>query len=172
MNRWLWELQRARWRLGNFGLLALVLLAVAVSVVLMEILPLRRDLEARRHELDARGLKVSQPPAPKPDEALSPVSADQRFYIFLHSFHAIAAKSGLNIPQITYQIAAQNETSVRRYLVEGTFATDYAQLRGFVVELRHLNGVRIERIAITRPNIGATQLEVRLQCSFLVEVAS
>lgn len=172
MNRWRWELQRAQWRLGTFGLLALLLVGGAAVIALVEALPLRSDIAARETDLDARAAKLTQPPPPSPDQALAPVSAEQRYFVFLHSLHAIAARNGVAIPQISYQLAAQDKDStLRRYIVDTTFTSSYPQLRGFLAELRPLPGVRCERLTISRPNIGETQLEVRLQCAFLVEAS-
>ncbi|WP_144109484.1 hypothetical protein [Paraburkholderia sp. BCC1886] len=171
MNRGLWELRRLRWRLGNFGLLAALMIVVAATIALLEIRPMQRDLETRRESLAVREARLVQPPPPVPDDIVANGNPDQRFGIFLHSFHAMAAKSGLSIPQVVYQSPQQDDPAVRRYLVESTFSSDYLRLRAFIATLRHLDGVRIERLSITRPNIGATQLEVRIQCSYLVEVA-
>jgi hypothetical protein len=171
MNRLVWELRRAQWRLGAFGLLAVLLIAGAAIVALTDILPLHRDIAQREADLNARAVHLTQPPPPSPDEAVAPVSPEERYFVFLHSLHAIAAKNGIAIPQITYQLAAQekDDPSLRRYVVETTFSATYLQFRGFMHELRTLPGLRCERLSLSRPNIGVTQLEVRLQCAFLVE---
>jgi hypothetical protein len=172
MNRPLWELRRAQWRLGTFGLLAMLLLVGAAVIALVEIVPLRRDIAAREADLDARTARLTQPPPPSPDLAVAPDSPEQRYFVFLHGLHAIAAKHGLTIPQITYQLAAQDKDSpLRRYVVETAFTSRYLQLRGFLADLRTLPGVRCERLTISRPNIGVTELDVRLQCAFLVEAS-
>ncbi|WP_175939718.1 hypothetical protein [Caballeronia sp. BCC1704] len=172
MNRWLWELRRLQWRLGTFGLIALLLLGGAAMIALADILPLRRDIAAREADLNARAARLTQPPPSSPDEAVAPVSAEQRYFVFLHSMHAIAARNGLSIPQVTYQLSAQDkESSLRRYVVEATFTSRYLPLRDFVFEMRTLPGIRWERVTISRPNIGATDLEVRLQCAFVVEAS-
>jgi hypothetical protein len=170
MNRILWEARRAQWRLGTPGLLAAVIVAVVMSIILLEIVPTKRDIETRQHELETRSVKLLEPPPPTPDEAVGPVSADQRFFVFLHSFHAIAAKNGVSIPQVSYE-PPKDEGALRRYAVTGTFSTTYPQLRNFIADLRRLPGARCQRVAVSRPNIGVTQLEVRIQCSFLVEGA-
>ncbi|CCD36063.1 unnamed protein product [Candidatus Paraburkholderia kirkii UZHbot1] len=155
-----------------FGLLALLIVGAAAVIALVEILPLRRDIAARETNLGAREAKLKQPPPPSPDEAVAPGNAEQRYFVFLHSLQAIAAKNGISIPQISYQRAAPDkDSSLRRYVVETTFASPHLQLRGFIRDLRTLPGVRCERLTVSRPNIGATQVEVRLQCSFLVEAA-
>lgn len=172
MNRWSWELRHAQWQLGTIGLLAMLLIGGAMVVALTDIQPLRRDIAAREADLNARAAKLTQPPPPSPDQAVAPESPEQRYFVFLHSLHAIAAKNGVSIPQITYQLAPQDKDSpLRRYVVETTFSTTYLQLRGFLRELRTLPGIRCERLTASRPNIGVTQLEVRLQCSFLVEAS-
>ncbi|SAK47302.1 hypothetical protein [Caballeronia ptereochthonis] len=171
MSRWTWELRRAQWRLGIFGVLAVLIALGAAIIALVDIVPLRADITARRHGLDARAASLKQPPPPAADEAVAPVSADQRYFVFLHSLHAIAAKNGMIIPQISYQVATERDSSVKRYLVEGSFQATYPQLRGFIGALRRLPGTRCERLTMTRADIGATQLEVRLQCAFLVEAA-
>ncbi|MDR5802788.1 hypothetical protein [Caballeronia sp. LZ001] len=172
MSRWLWELRRARWRLGTFGLFALLLLSSAAIIALVEILPLRNDIAARELDLDARTAKLKQPPPPMPDEAVAPTSPEQRYFVFLHSLHAIAAKNGISMPQITYQMAAQDKDSPsRRFVVETSFSSQYLQFRTFFSELRTLPGIRCERLTLSRPNIGVTDLEIRLQCSFVVEAA-
>ncbi|SAK39974.1 hypothetical protein AWB76_00127 [Caballeronia temeraria] len=173
MNRLVWELRRAQWRLGLFGLLAVLLLGGAAVIALTEIVPLRNDIAGREADLNARAARLRQPPPPSPDEAVSPVSPEQRYFVFLHSLHAIAAKNGIVIPQITYQAAAQekDDPSLKRYVIETTFSATYLQFRGFLRELRTLPGLRCERLTVSRPNIGVTQLEVRLQCAFLVEAA-
>ena len=170
MNRLLWELRRARWRSGTFGLLALLLIGSAGIIALVQILPLREDIATREANLDARAAKLTQPPPPSPDEAVAPVSAEQRYFVFLHSLHAIAAKNGVTIPQITYQLAPQDGKSpLRRYVLDTSFTSTYLQLRAFIFELRTLPGIRCERLTASRPNIGVTQLDVRMQSSFLVE---
>lgn len=171
MTRWLWELRRARWRFGTFGWLALLLMAVAAGVVVMEVLPMRADLARRAEELAAREAKLAHAPTPAPDVAGKAMNADQRFSVFLHSFHAIASKHGLSIPQVTYQAVAEDEASLRRYLVEGTFTGAYLPIRTFVADLRLLRGVRVERVSISRTGIDKTQLDVRIKCSYLVEVS-
>ncbi|WP_250450621.1 hypothetical protein [Caballeronia sp. ATUFL_M2_KS44] len=172
MNRRAWELRRLQWRLGTFGLIALLLIGGAAMIALAEIVPLRRDIAARTADLDARAAKLTQPPPSSPDEAVAPVSAEERYLVFLHSMHAIAAKYGLTIPQVTYQLAAQDKDSpLRRYVIETTFTSRYLPLRNFVFELRTLPGIRWERVTMSRPNIGATELEVRLQCAFVVETS-
>ncbi|KND59507.1 hypothetical protein BVER_01387 [Candidatus Burkholderia verschuerenii] len=172
MNRWLWELRRAQWRLGTYGLIAMLLIGGAMVIALAEIVPLRRDIAAREADLDARAARLTQPPPPSPDQAVAPESPEQRYFVFLHSLHAIAAKNGVTIPQITYQLAAPDkDSSLRRYVVDTTFTSHYLQLRGFLFELRTLPGVRCERLTVSRPNIGVTDLEVRLQCAFLVEAS-
>jgi hypothetical protein len=170
MNRLLWEVRRAQWRLGTFGLLAMLLIGAAGVIALVQILPLHQDIAAREIDLDARATKLRQPPPPLPDEAVAPVSAEQRYFVFLHSLHAIAAKNNIPLPQITYSLAAPDkDATLRRYSVEATFTSTYLQLRDFLREMRALPGLRFERLTISRPNISVTQLEVRLQCSFLVE---
>jgi hypothetical protein len=170
MNRWLWELRRMQWRLGTFGLLALLVAGSAAVIFVVQILPLRTDIDTRDADLSARAARLKQPPPPSPDEAVAPVSADERYLVFLHGLHSIAAKSGLQIPQITYQLPAQDDKSaLRRYVVDAAFTSTYLQLRNFVHGLRTLPGTRCERLTVSRPNIGETQLDVHLQCSFLVE---
>ncbi|SAK75351.1 hypothetical protein AWB75_04239 [Caballeronia catudaia] len=172
MSRLLWELRRAQWRLGIFGVLAVLLFGASAVIALVQMLPLRADIAAREADLDARAATLKQPPPPSPDEAVAPVSAEQRYFIFLHSLHAIAAKNDIALPQITYQSAAQDKDSpLKRYVVETNFTSTYMQFRVFISELRTMPGLRCERLAISRPNIGTTQLEVRLQCSFLVEAS-
>jgi hypothetical protein len=170
MNRLLWELRRAQWRLGAFGLLAMLMIGAAAVIALMQIVPLREDIATREADLNARAAKLRQPPPPSPDEAVEPESAEQRYFVFLHSLLAIAAKNQIVLPQVTYSVPAQDKGSpLRRYTVETTFNSTYPQLRGFLVEIRTLPGIRCERLTVSRPNISVTQLEVRLQCSFLVE---
>lgn len=171
MTRWIWELRRARWRFGTFGWLALLLMAVAAGVAALEILPMRADLARRTEELAAREARLAHAPTPDPDVADRTMNADQRFSVFLHSFHAIAGKHGLSVPQVTYQTVAEDEASLRRYLVEGTFTGAYLPIRMFVSDLRLLRGVRIERVTLSRTGIDKTQLDVRIKCSFLVEVS-
>jgi hypothetical protein len=172
MTRWLWELRRARWRLGTFGLLAMLMIVGAGIIALVQIMPLHADIASREADLNARAAKLKQPPPPSPDEATSPMNAEQRYFIFLHSLHAIAAKNGIALPQISYSLAPQDKDSpLRRYIVETNFTSGYLQLRAFLFEIRTLPGIRCERLAISRPNIGVTQLEVRLQCSFIVEAS-
>jgi len=171
MNRLIWEARRMQWRLATPGLLAVVLIGVVVAIALFEIVPTARDIGTREHELDARAAKLSDAPPPTPDEAVGPASADQRFFVFLHSFHAIALKNGISIPQVSYE-PAREEGALRRYAVTAAFTSTYLQLRGFFGDLRRLPGARCQRVAVTRPDIGATQLEVRIQCAFLVEGAS
>jgi hypothetical protein len=55
--------------------------------------------------------------------------------------------------------------------VEGTFTGAYLPIRMFVSDLRLLRGVRIERVTLSRTGIDKTQLDVRIKCSFLVEVS-
>lgn len=171
MTRWLWELRRARWRFGTFGWLALLLMVAATGVVVMEILPMRADLARRGEDLSRREAELKHAPTPAPDVVGGGMNADQRFSVFLHSFHAIASKHGLSIPQVTYQMATEDEASLRRYLVEATFTGAYLPVRMFVSDLRLLRGVRIERVSLSRTGIDKTQLDVRLKCSFLVEVS-
>jgi hypothetical protein len=172
MNRGLWEMRRAQWRLGTIGLLALLLMGGAAVMMLVDVMPLRHDIAAREADLDTRAARLTQPPPPSPDQALADESPEQRYFVFLHSLHAIAAKNGVTLPQITYQLAAQDKDSpLRRYVVETTFTSRYLQLRSFISELRTLPGVRCERLTVSRPNIGATDLEVRLQCAFLVKAS-
>ncbi|MDR0182585.1 hypothetical protein [Lysobacter arvi] len=170
MNRTVWQLQRARWRLGTIGVLAVVVLLFAVVVALVEIAPLQRDIAHRRADLEQRSAVIAHPPPPQPEQATDPGSADDRFSVFLHSFHAIAKKNGLDIPQVVYQPAGADAAPVRRYLLEATFNTTYPQFRVFLQDLRRLPGVRVEHLAVSRGDIGSTQLEIRMQCSFLVEV--
>jgi hypothetical protein len=171
MNRLLWEMRRAQWRLGTIGLLAMLLIGGAAIIALVQIVPMRDDIAAREADLDARAAKLRLPPPPSPDEAVAPVSPEQRYFVFLHSLHAIAAKNAIALPQVTYSLAAQDKDAPRRYTVDTTFASTYLQLRSFLVDIRSLPGVHCERLTISRPNIGVTQLEVRLQCSFVVETS-
>jgi hypothetical protein len=170
MNRLLWEARRMQWRLGTPGLLAAVLVVAVIAIVLFEIVPTARDIATREGDLDTRTAKLTEPPPPTPDEAVGPANADQRFFIFLHSFHAIAQKNGLSIPQVSYE-PPKDEGALKRYAVSTTFSSTWPQLRGFIADLRRLPGARCQRLAVSRPDIGATQLEVRLQCSFVVEGA-
>ena len=90
--------------------------------------------------------------------------------MFLHSLHAIAAKNGVVLPQITYQLAAEEKGSpLQRYVVDMTFTSPYLQVRGYIHDLRTVPGFRCERLTLSRPNIAETQLEVHMQCSILVE---
>lgn len=172
MSRLVWELRRAQWRLGIVGALAILLIGAAAVIALVQILPLHNDIAAREADLDARAAKLKLPPPPSPDQAVAPFSAEQRYFIFLHSLHAIAAKNGISLPQITYQLAAPDkDSSLKRYVVETTFAATYLQFRVFLSELRTMPGLRCERLTIARPNIGVTQLDVHLQCAFLVEAS-
>lgn len=170
MNRLIWEAKRMQWRLGTTGLLAAILVGAVIAIALFEIVPTARDIATREHELETRAAKLTEPPPPVPDEAAGPASADQRFFVFLHSFHAIALKNGVSLPQVSYE-PAKEEGALRRYAVSASFTSTYLQLRGFFADLRRLPGARCQRIAVSRPDIGATQLEVRIQCSFLVEGA-
>lgn len=173
MNRLAWEFQRARWRLGMPGLLAFVLIAAALVILLAEIVPLRRDEAERRSDLAAREEKLKEPPPPLAEEAPTEVSADRRFFVFLHGFHAMAERAALTIPQISYQVMdAKEDKSTKRYLLETTFTSTYLQMRSFLAELRRVPGVRCERLTISRQTIAATQLDIKLQCLFLVEVTS
>jgi hypothetical protein len=167
MNRLWWEARRGQWRLGTTGVLAALVLVAALAVALLEIVPTGRDIAARRLDLDARAAKLVGAPPPMPDEAVEPANPDQRFFIFLHGFHAIALKNGVQIPQVTYE-PSKEDGALRRYAVSGTFTSTYLQLRSFVADLRRLPGARCQRVAASRPDIGATQLEVRIQCSFFV----
>jgi hypothetical protein len=170
MSRWLWELRRIQWKLGLFGMLALLMIGAAAVIAVVQIVPLRNDIDAREADLNARAAKLTQPPPPSPDEAVGPQSADQRYVVFLHGLYAIAAKNGLALPQITYQVATPDKDSpLRRYVVDTTFTSTYLQLRSFIRGLRTLPGTRCERLTMSRPNIAETQLDVHLQCSFLVE---
>ncbi|QYD69726.1 hypothetical protein KZJ38_05030 [Paraburkholderia edwinii] len=170
MNRLLWEARRMQWRLGTPGLLAAVLVGAVIAIAVFEIVPTARDIATREHELDTRTAKLAEPPPPTPDEAVGPASPDQRFFVFLHSFHAIALKNGISIPQVSYE-PPKEDGALRRYAVTASFASTYLQLRSFFADLRRLPGVRCQRVAVSRPDIGATQLDVRIQCSFLVEGA-
>jgi hypothetical protein len=170
MNRLLWEVRHTQWRIGTFGLLAMLLIGAAAVIALVQILPLRDDIAAREADLDARAAKLRLPPPPLPDQAVAPGSPEQRYFVFLHSLHAIAAKNEIALPQVTYSLAAPDKDSpLRRYTVETSFVSTYLQLRGFLFEIRALPGIRCERLTVSRPNIAVTQVEVRLQCSFLVE---
>ncbi len=138
---------------------------------MVEIVPLACDIAERESDLDACTAKLRQPP-PSPDEAVGPVSPDQPYFVFLHSLHAIAAKNGIAIPQISYRLAEPDKGStMRRYFIETTFTTRYEQFRGFIFELRTLPGIRCEKLSVSQPNIAETKVEVRLQCAFLVEAA-
>ena len=173
MTRWMWELQRARWRLGMFGTLAAVLVLAVLLLTLLEIWPLSRDIAARRTALDARIAKLQDPPAPSADEAPTEVSADRRFFEFLHGFHSAAENAALPIPQISYQaVETKDVKTIKRYLLETTFVCTYLQMRSFLGELRRVPGVRCERVTISRQAIAATQLEVKLQGQYVVEVQS
>jgi len=171
VTRWIWELRRARWRFGTFGWLALLLMMMAAGVAVSEILPMRADLARRTAELSTREAQLVHAPPPAPDVVGRAMTADQRFSVFLHSFHAIAGQHGLSVPQVTYQAVAEDEASLRRYLVEGTFTGSYLQVRTFVADLRLLRGVRIERVTLSRTGIDKTQLDARIKCSFLVETS-
>lgn len=172
MKRIEWELRRGVWRLGNLGRCAVAVLVIAVVIAWVEIRPLQRDLAARQVQLDARAAAIAGAPPPTPEEARDKASADQHFSVFLHSFHAIAARHGLVIPSAVYQAVPVDETRLRRYLVEASFTSDYPRFRAFTADLRQLAGVRIEHLTLSRQDIGQTQLAIRIQCSFLVEVAS
>lgn len=172
MNRAAWELRRGMWRLGKLGALGLLLLGVALVIALVEIVPLRNDIARRQVDLDARTLALREPPPPPPDEASGPSNANQRFFRFLHSFHAIAASNGLAIPQVSYGTTVEPGSTVQRYLIETSFQSSYPQLSGFIRELRRLPGTHCEHVSAARPNIGATRLDIRMQCVFAVESAS
>ncbi|HEY5804435.1 MAG TPA: hypothetical protein VIT90_12145 [Lysobacter sp.] len=172
MNRIEWELRRGLWRLGTLGRVSIAVLAITVVIAWVEVWPMQRDLAQRRARLDDRVAAVVEPPPPLPEAARDKASADQKFSIFLHSFHAIAARRGLAIPSAVYQAAPSDSNRLRRYLVEASFNSDYQQFRGFIADLRQLPGVRIEHVTLSRQDIGQTRLAVRLQCSFLVEVSS
>ncbi|MFC3816167.1 hypothetical protein [Lysobacter sp. GCM10012299] len=172
MKRIEWELRRASWRLGNLGRLAVVVLVIAGVIAWVEVRPLQVDLAKRGEQLDARTVAMAHAPPPLPEAALDKASADQRFSVFLHSFHAIAARHGLVIPSAVYQAEPSDGTRLRRYLVEASFNSDYRQFRAFTADLRQLPGVRIEHLTLSRQDIGQTQLAIRIQCSLLVEVVS
>lgn len=170
MKRLEWELRRGLWRLGNLGRLAVVVIAIAAVIVWVKVLPLKRDLTTRNQQLEARIAAIAHAPPPTPQTAFDKASADQRFSVFLHSFHAIAARHGLPIPSAVYQAVPSDGSRLRRYLVVASFKSDYRQFRAFTADLRQLQGVRIENLTLSRQDIGQTQLAIRIRCSLLVEV--
>jgi hypothetical protein len=169
MNRLVWILQRWRWRLGTPGVFALLVWAVAMAIGVADVLPLHQDLARRERELAHQRAALER--APRATEiAGDAAEGELRFTHFLADFYQLAARHGVALPHVDYQVQAEQESQLQRHVVHAPIKAGYPALRAFLDELRHMRGVRLDSIVMSREHIGQDVLDIDLRFSYLVEV--
>lgn len=168
MSRLLWELRHISDKLGRIGWMALILLALALCLYLLKVRPYRDDLNAREQVMEARQAALVALPEPAVAEAADESQADRSFTAFLRELVVAAERHGIELPEVNYQQAREDNDKLEHYLVQVQFQARYPQARAFLGQVRRRPGARLERLVFTRESIGATELKAELDVSYLV----
>lgn len=169
MNKLVWSIKRWQWRLGTLGMLAVLLAFVAIVIAFAEIIPLHKDLAKREQQLQQQRLTLERPPLAT-EVAGDAAGGELRFTRFLGDFYALAARDGIELPQVEYQVQSEDEGRLQRHLVRVPIKSSYPVVRSFLGELRRMRGVRLDTISMSRDDIAQTTLDIDLRFSYLVEV--
>jgi hypothetical protein len=168
MSRLLWELRHIIDRLGRIGWMALMLLVLAVCLYLLKVRPYWNDLSAREQVMEARQAALVALPEPAVAEAVDESQADRRFTLFLRELVMAAEQHKIELPEVNYQQAREDDDKLEHYLVQVEFQASYPQARAFLGHVRRRPGARLERLVFTREDIGTTVLKTELDVSYLV----
>jgi Tfp pilus assembly protein PilO len=166
-ERWLPQLLWSAHRTGRLGMSGLALLATALIFLLSTYLPLTREIEELRGQLQSARVDAVSAPAPASNSGallLRSLPTRTQMPALLGVLLKQAAAARLTIDTGKYETAPLKSGGVTSYQVSFPITGSYPQVRQFIdATLVALPSVALSELSLTRKTIGDGSVEAQIR---------